>query len=410
MTDIDKLNPDGSILSRAEAKIKEIELQLEMLSLRKAALDRDAERSDKYLTQVKWMFGAASGLVSLVCISLSFFGFKSVNAIKEEVLQIIPVAVQNELRFEGELKASATDLVEGLEMIQGKYESFKEWSETLADTQNSKSVVSTDRYVASADVHYAYSRTSEISARGNEATEQERREAAVLLDALIDLSVNGSADPNTIFNASVNADRLNFTERASKLSTLAYEWQPSTSHRAKMLQNQDVLGVSYSFDRGNAELVALDITPEEARAEAWSGSLALLAKNPRIEGEQAYSRAQNIAVRNRSRGYYTQLIDVIEQAVSIDPDAPTSYAFKSLAELYAWRSSPGWESDFWRSVEMAVSRLAQESPRSSWYGHSVRELIEEASELDAMERLIEIFAQNGLDSDEILAAASATSR
>lgn len=373
-----------------------------MFKLNSDQLDRDARRVEKFFSDIKWIISIVGSMFTVLIFLFSFFGFSSISDIKAELRTQVPIEVQNELRRDNELIMDAKRIVRNLTSMEQEYEQFKEWSNAL-------SIVSESGDIASTDGKYAYDRVSIIS-RSVSPTEQERREAAVLLDALIDLGQKGSIDPNILFNSSVTAQRLKFSVRAAKLATLAYTWRPSTSHRLKMLQHQDDFGISYQFDPSRALLVKHDLTSDEVRSQTWGEILAILAQNPRIEGEQAYSRAQNVAVKNRSSGYFTQLIDVINTAVKSDPEGATSYAYKSLAVLYSWRGNKGWEDDFWAAVEMAAQKLAEESPLSSWYGHTARELLIETRRLGKREKLDAIFERHGLDVDAITAAAKRASK
>ena len=150
----------------------------------------------------------------------------------------------------------------------------------------------------------------------------------------------------------------------------------------------------FTFDGVKLQKVA---SPAEAvRAEAWTELKEIIASAPRQEGEQAYSRASNMAVRNRSSGYYTELIAVIEQSLLDTPDAVTSYAVATLAQLYTWEAKPDWRRKYDLAVAMSLDKMSTESPVSSWYKHTARELIQNASRLSEVDGFLEQAAVVGI--------------
>ncbi len=128
----------------------------------------------------------------------------------------------------------------------------------------------------------------------------------------------------------------------------------------------------------------------------------MIAEVPRDEAEQVYSKASNIAVRNRSDGKFVALIAAIEESLAQPNIHPSSYTYTALANLHAWSGEPGWEEKYWSAIDNMFALLKEESPTSSWYEHSVSGAIRTAKRISLDRQLVESASRNGVDMADVL--------
>lgn len=333
-------------------------------------LENDKDRVDAFMTNMKWLVSTVGSLALVVIAVASFVGISSVSDIREELSRNVKTLVAEAIDENELLSQDIKDFHNTLREAKTHYEENRAAIESL-------SLVAEMKDVEARDPQFAYDRLKRLE--HVEATVAERGTAIKLLEAIIEAGQRGIADPNLLFNASTMADRFNLHFEALKLAVLAEYWRPSLSHQAKRAQNVELLDRDFQYREGKLhEIVA---QPGQVRKEAWKSLMELIGQGTREESEQMYSRTWNVAVRNRSGGYFQTFIDKIKEVEKLSPVQMTSYAYVMLARLIAHQGSVGWKAEYEEAVHKAVRTLRLESPFSTWYKHSQSELGSLAGEL-----------------------------
>lgn len=389
-----KINSDGSISTQAQTLLSELKQSARSMEIRAEALRNDQARLDTFMSNIKWLLSVVGALIVATLAAIGYLGFESVSDIEERVRASVGPAVEAEIQTQSNLATEVTKIHEEYRVLEADFEKYQEWANVL-------SAVSSNTELANLDSSYAYNRISAISLieEGDEtqASEEERLTALTFLNAIILKGVEGQVDPNVLFNSAVDASRLGMREQAAQLAALASFARPSLSHRSYELQLSELFGQEYTFDEQTRELIIVELSQSEVRERAWAELMTLVAEVPRSGAEQVYSRAQNVAVRNRTFGHYTQMIEVMETSFSAKPDQVTSYAHATLAQLLSWESAEGWKGRYSSAVEAALSEMAKESPSASWYPHTARELVEEALRIGELDSLLTSAALYDID-------------
>lgn len=387
------LNNDGSISTVSKVLLTELQQTAKSMEIRAEGLKNDQARIDIFMSNIKWLLSVIGALIVTALATIGFFGFNSIKDIEVRVGSNAEAAVEQRLLRDSRVTSQLSQIASLYRDLEADYEQYRTWADALV-------AVSADSDLANRDSRHATNLVSKISS-DKDRTQEDRLRALALLEALIRSGSVGEADPNDLFNAGVDASRLGMHSQALQLAVLANHARPSVSHRAYELQMEDLFGRQFVFDETIGELVQTELSPVEVRNQAWDELLTLLKEIPRSEAEQAYSRTSNVAVRNRSSGHYQEMIDVIEETAKNSPKKITSYAYQTLATLYSWQSNEGWESDFWKSIELALEKLSRESPQSTWVQHSAQEMLKEANEINDLQRLLDLSSKYDVDLVEL---------
>ena len=348
-------------------------------------IDAEKESLDSFMVHVKWIVSVVSSIVIVVVGFVSFLGISNLSEVSKQIADDARSRVRQAIQFDEENIADLAKLNAELKRAQSEYKENREAIDALKEL---KELASVDRQ----DPFFALESLQRFEEEN--ATAANRGTALKLLANIIKAGEQAIADPNTLFNSSVIAARLEFHSESVKLAVLAEHWRPSIAHRALKAQATEVLGQSFRLDGDS--LVQLDADPNEVRTTAWKTLLAMVKEAPRDESEQIYSRASNVAVRNSSAGYYRQLIDAIVTSEAERPDQLTSYAYATLANLYSWDGAPDWKQKHWSAVEKALIKVKGESPAVSWYPHTAEDLLKNAVRLDTYEQLFELSDSLGI--------------
>lgn len=226
-------------------------------------------------------------------------------------------------------------------------------------------------------------------------SENERRAALAYLGSIIRAGEQGLVEPNLLFNASVLASQMEMYAEAVKLAVLAVHGRPSVNGRILVLEMADLFGKTYNFIDG--KIVAIEQSAEVLRAEIWAEVLAMIKEAPGAGAEQICSRAANIAERNNTSGYYDSLIQAIKVSAEASDKELTSYGYMMLADMTSRRGGKNWKEEFLAAIGKSLDRLKIEPPRSTWYPHSVREIVDSARKADVLEELIPLISSRGAE-------------
>ena len=340
------LNQDGSISTRAEVLLAELEQTAKSMEIRSQGLKNDQARLDTFMTNIKWILSVVGAMIIAAFGAVGYLGFESISDLEERVKTSAMTTVDQRILTHASSADSFNSISEKYQELEQDYETYRTWADAL-------STVSSESELGDRDSRHATTVVSEIAASG--ATSQEDRlRALALLEAIIRAGINREADPNDLFNAGVDASRMGMYQQASKLAMLASHTRPTVPHRAFELQMEEMFGRRFVYDETENNLVAIDLPAEQVRAEAWQELLATLADAPQLGSAQAYSRASNVTVRNRSAGFYTEMINVIEASLETHPGRVTSYGLQTLSALYLWSEGADWEENYWRAVEASI--------------------------------------------------------
>jgi|GEM_PF-4793793 len=346
-----------------------------------ARVDAESSRIDAYMIHVKWIVSVVSSIVIVVIGSVSFLGLSSLSDISAQVASDAQSQVRQAIQGHSENIQHIENLTAQLSTAVADYEKSKEAIQSL-------SVVNAlaELDLVKVDPSYSYKRLSTLEKE--ETTPQNRGAAFKLVASLIESGLEGTIDSNTLFNASVSASRLDFNFEAVKLAVLAEHWFPSVVHRALKAQHLAQFGRDFTVQDGALVIVEDEI--EAVRARAWQDLLGMVGEVYRAGSEQVYSRASNVAVRFRSYGYQRELAQAIERSSQTNHDKLTSYAYATLAKMYAWQGDSGWEPKYWRAVESALVKLKEEPPTATWFDDSVSDLLRNANRIDRLDELIKL--------------------
>ena len=265
------------------------------------------------------------------------------------------------------------------------------------------------------DPTFSYEELSRLrNSEGGAKSEANRTLAQAHLSNIIDQGSTGIVDPNTLFNAAVEANMWDFDDEALRLATLAQHYRPSASHAMLLADLQATFGMAFELNK-NGKLERTSDNADVIREAAVEEARIEVLKVPRLQGEIIYSRANNIANRNRETGAFSVFIDTLD--ASLDPDrrvqaltdagvdnpqsyrdnVPMSYAYSTLADWHAMRGAPGWDQAFWANAARALELLATESKMATWYDSTARELAKTAGRLGVADRMTELAAEKGVD-------------
>ncbi|MDD9911161.1 MAG: hypothetical protein OXR62_15945 [Ahrensia sp.] len=359
----------------------------------RSAFNSECERLDKHLESQRYFLRSTMGIASFLVIGFGalalFLLGSSISELKQEVITVAQAAVQREINTQADNASELAKIGRDLRNAKAIYEDSKAAIEALSYVKDAESI-------DERDPSGAYTRLSEIEAKYYQKddivpTPEDRAAALALLEKIIESSRAGIAEPNLIFNAAVSASRLNFHSQAVQLAVLAEYWQSTTAHRVLVAEFSHLYGRSYKFD--GDEIKQDEGSPEDVRANSWKQLEDILVSMPRQESEQAYSRAFNMATRSRGAGSYEQLIALIEASLSAKPDRVTSYALANLAQLYSMQGDADWRQKYWETADLAIDKLREESPATSWYEHTLRDLLKSSDAISERDEMIKRLAR-----------------
>ena len=337
---------------------------------------------------MKWVVGSLGSLVLVVVAVASFLGISNVKDIQEELSRNVRLLVAQAIEDSDDDVDRIGELARELEQAKSLYQGSKEAIDSLK-------VLTDFEDIHRQDPQFAYERLSRLE--GEELTPTNRGTALKLFKNLVEAGEAGIVDPTLLFNVSVLASRMGFQLEAVQSAVLADHWRPALDHRALKAQSTEVLGRSFTLEDGS--LREIDLSPERIREDAWNDLLAIVESAPRQESQQIYSRAWNVAIRNRSLGYFDQLINVIANSETQHPERISSYALCTLAALYSHQSEGGWRQMYKGAVRRSLELLREESPSSTWYHQTVEDLKEEAERVGMMDWLSGVFEEMGMIED-----------
>lgn len=347
-------------------------------------IDRTAG-SQRYL--LRSILSIGSFLIVGLGASAVYLMGQSLSDLKSEVLALADTKVQAAIIEKASTTNKISEISRSLSQSLDDYKEHKQAIDALSG------LAALDELGVN-DPFGTYQKLSQLDDKEELLSDEERATAFALLQSALDAGTQGITEPNTIFNTSVVSARLNFNIEAVKLAVLAEYWQPITSHAAIRAEYSNLYGVSFEFD--GKKIQKVNKPASQVRIEAWQQLKAWILEAPKHESEQIYSRAQNVAVRNRSSGYYREMIEVIEKSREINDSNITSYGLATLADLYTRDSAKDWEYNFWKAAEDALIKLGTESPLSSWYSHTARDIFLTAHRLNKAEDLVRLATSRGV--------------
>ena len=329
-----------------------------------ARLDADKNRVDAFMVHVKWIVSVVSGIVIAVVGLVSFLGITNISDVSKQLAENAESQVRIAIDKDKENLEAIKDLNKDLEEARAEYKKNKESIDALAILKELEGV---DRQ----DPHFAYKRLERLETE--EPTPADRGTALKLIAIIVKAGEEGLAEPTLLFNAAESANKLNFEQEAVKLAVLAEHWRPSLAHRALRAQTTEVFGRTFKLVEGS--LQQMDTAPDKVRGSAWKDLLDMVIEAPRVEGELIYARASNVAARNRGAGYYEQLVDAILKSEKLYPEKLTSYAYITLADIYARQGAVDWKDKYRAAMEKSVNLHKEESPAATWYGATQERLL-----------------------------------
>lgn len=376
-----RVNQTDQVSRQFSDAIARIDARLENVEFSERTFSRQ-------MTQYTWVVSIASGFVVALGVGATFLFGRSLSNTREEIEKTLRVLVTQELMREGQVSENFNELVEKLRDAERRYENI---CGNLDELDRYNQLLSGSH----TDPTFSYQEASklEVKARSQQLTRDERRTVQGHLNVVISKGLDGTVDPNTLFNSSVVGGRLDFDEEAIKLAVLANHFNPAPSHSIYLAEMENTFGLSYRMD--GTKMIQRRADPSLVREQARKKAIVEVIRAPREGCEQIYSRANNIAVREREVGQFSKLIDAIE--TSIDPSSRkdalseledaaemersivedsslTSYALVTLADAHAMRGEPGWRENFLKYARKAIETVATESPMSTWYYHTLRNL------------------------------------
>lgn len=335
-------------------------------------IDTEARRLDRLIANVEIVGKVVATLILGLSVVVSIFAFRSLSELRRELQSSVEEHVDRALRKESERKQTFQALLESLKQAETK------WEEIKASIQHIEGFYTITETLVG-DAQGAYKAVSEISNKPT-ATEDDRRVALTYLRKLIQLGVEGRVDPNILFNATSAASKLDFDFEALQIAALCAHWDPKPSHIARKNRLEDIFGARFVLRDNHLERD--EVSANVVRSEAWTAALEQVRRMPTIQCELILSEAHNIAVRNRESGFMDELITVIEtSSQSKDNRQTPSYLYVILGGLYAMRGNLQWREGYEDTITKALQILKQESPSSTWYWHTIRDLLSNTTKL-----------------------------
>jgi hypothetical protein len=362
--------------------------QEDIVQFARRQIDLETQRLDKLVQNTETVGKLLATFVVAFAAFISFFGFKSFKEFKEEVLGNVQASVQSlvDKTLEEKSQSGKTfeQLVQSLSSAQSRWAKIEESLANLAKFE----ALNSAQY---GDAHGAYAMAKALAGK-DDISPDERRTALGLLLKIVELGEQGKVDPNLLFNACSAAAELDFDHEALKLATLCAHWDPKPSHVLRRSRHEDTFGLR--FEMKDHVLAVSDQPPAIVRAEAWNLAKDLVGKGQRFQCELILSDVQNIAMRNRESGYIDEAIPVLKKLTK-EGSAP-SYAYVILSDFYAMRGDSTWLTDYLATVRAAVAVLSTESPASTWYQHSIRDLLKMAERAGKTADVIAILKDGGI--------------
>ena len=325
-------------------------------------IEFEAKRLDRLIANAEIVGGIIVTAIIALGAILSFLGVKSIRDIKAEIRESVKANVDLAIQRQADTKETFESLVASLQSAEDRWRGIRE---NLDELERFTALTGAEQD----DAHGAYRAARDISER--EAVDEDGRKTALkLLQTLIALGETGTVDPNILFNASSVASRMEFDYEALKLITLCCHFDPKPSHIARKSRHEDVFGIRMAHRDG--KLVQDSSDAEEARNHAWVSLKEQVLANPRVQCELVFSEFHNVAVRNRESGYFDDAINSLNAVAS--EGEMTSYGYSILAGFHLMRGADGWKADFKKAIETAIALHQSESPQSTWYEHSARDI------------------------------------
>jgi hypothetical protein len=354
----------------------------------------ETQRLDKLIMNTETVGKLMATLVVVFAAAVSFFGYRSIKELKNEMQSAVEIIVDRALKDRSKSCETFDQLVVSLDAAQARWVGIRDSLDNLAKFETLSG--SQDR-----DAQGAYGIAKELSQKEN-VTPDERRAALGYLLKIVELGEQGRVDPNLLFNSCSVAADMDFQHEALKLACLCAHWDPKPSHVLRKSRHEDAFGMRFSLE--GHQLVLSEESASLVRKEAWQTARDMVRQAPTYQCELIFSDFHNIAIRNRESGYIDDAIAVMED-LTTDGTAP-SYAFATLSDFYAMRGDSTWSSDYLAAVTKAIKILAGESPACTWYEHTTRDIMKMAARTgknDVVAKIVsekmEALASNPMDGD-----------
>lgn len=235
-----------------------------------------------------------------------------------------------------------------------------------------------------------------------------RRIASARLQDLINLGLQSEAPPNLLFNAQVNAARLEMSTLGLQLATICNYQQSTNSHTLALLHRQCQATSSYEVyeEDGSRYLRKASKSPASILDDALNKALMLAADTPLPQCEIVYSQVWNIAQNLREQqgvekmlavllsskcsrkgddipsdvaSYITDISSLQEYDWSTQKGKPIpSYLVGKIADCVAFLSPSGWKEQFLQFAKDSLEINSKESPMVTWSEHYRRDLLQTA--------------------------------
>lgn len=347
-------------------------------------IDLETQRLDKLVSNTEAVGKIMATLIVTFAAILSYFGYRSIKELKDELQASVEGIVEKNLKQKNKSGATFDELANNLSKAQTRWDNIAASIDNLARFE----ALSSSQF---GDAQGAYWMAKQISEK-QDLPPDERRAALGYLLKIVELGEQGRVDPNLLFNACSLASEMDFDHEALKLASLCAHWDPKPSHILRKSRLEDVFGMR--FELTDHKLALAQETPMTVRAEAWKAAQALARQPQWFQCELIYSELHNIAVRNRESGYVDDAIGVLEEVTK--SEAVPSYAFAVLSGFYAMRGNATWLDDYLAKAAKAVEILAKESPASTWYEHTVRDLMKMAAATGKTREIQRLIQSQGL--------------
>lgn len=322
---------------------------------------------------------------------MSFFFGNSISSFKKDLLDGFDSKVIEALsRTTSGLESSILPLRSSIERarseIEGWKEKSREWEKVSASFEKYKNIAGDKDKLHAEDFEGALAEASLIEREAvlNDTVSPERR--AECLNHLRTIRVGATeklVTADVAYNASAIGGRLKLGKITEQLAEAAVQLSGNSPVYAARLYRHKV-----------------EARSGEDSDAAFNEMMKLVRQRPQATCELIYSEGWNVAEHLRR---YRPLIDALEQGADVeapfeDSTTPrlnhgqpfenafnelTSYGHAIAAQCYAREGVFGWEIGYKKHHQLAVEKLKTESPMSTWYAHTKRDLNKLSQRLEA---------------------------
>lgn len=115
-------NQDGSISTRAEVLLAELEQTAKSMEIRSQGLKNDQARLDTYMTNIKWILSVVGAMIIAAFAAVGYLGFESISDLEERVKTSAMTTVDQRILTHASSADSFNSISEKYQELEQDYE------------------------------------------------------------------------------------------------------------------------------------------------------------------------------------------------------------------------------------------------------------------------------------------------